>query len=258
MYDKILTIAFVLTIIVTFLMYANVAKARTVEDGLVSYWTCDQADIDGDTLRDAWGENHGKIFGGPKVVAGKVKEALEFGENKYVEMPSHESFDFGDGPFTLSAWINIEAYSGAGEWSRIVGRHTQSPPRYGLSIHNKVLFQVNGTFLEGSTGIETGQWYHLVGMRDEDANGKIYVNGNLDKTGAVDAASTDGGGNVHCGTKGNKSMDWFRGIIDEVSIYNRALSDAEVMQNFEAKGLDLAVNSVGKLTSTWGKIKVSK
>jgi len=134
------------------------------------------------------------------------EDALEFGESKYVEIPSHESFDFGDGAFTLAAWINIEAYSDAGQWSRIIGRHTGSPPRYGLSLHNKVLFQVNGTFLEGSTAITTGQWYHIVGMRDEDANGKIYVNGNLDKTGGVDAASVDIDGEMHIGTKGNKSM----------------------------------------------------
>jgi len=75
MYNKILTIALVLTTIATFLMYANVAKAQvTVTDGLVSYWTCNQADIDGDVLKDAWGENHGTIFGGPEVVAGKVED----------------------------------------------------------------------------------------------------------------------------------------------------------------------------------------
>ena len=251
MYKKILTIAFVLTAIVTF-----VAKAQVVEDGLVSYWTCDSTA--GDVLEDAWGENDGTVFGNPQTVAGKIGNAIEFGENKYVEMPDHESFNFGDGGFTLSAWINIGALPAAG-WARIVGRHTQGPPRHGLSIVIKVMFQVNGTFVEGSTRLSPGQWYHIVGVR-EGAVGKIYVNGVLDKEGEVDSASVDpeSDGEMHFCVKGTKAGDWFMGVVDEVSIYNRALSDAEVAQNFEAVEGPAAVSSAGKLTSTWGKIKVSK
>ena len=48
----------------------------------------------------------------------------------------------------------------------------------------------------------------------------------------------------------------FIGLIDEVVIYDRALSAKEVKQNFESKGL--AVNPAGKLAARWAEIKVSR
>jgi hypothetical protein len=45
----------------------------------------------------------------------------------------------------------------------------------------------------------------------------------------------------------------YGGVLDEFSIYNRALSDDEIETNFLSKGL--AVDFAGKLTSTWGDIK---
>jgi len=48
----------------------------------------------------------------------------------------------------------------------------------------------------------------------------------------------------------------FVGVIDEVTIYNRALSADEIKQNFRAEGLNLAaVSGEGKITDTWGHIK---
>jgi len=49
---------------------------------------------------------------------------------------------------------------------------------------------------------------------------------------------------------------WFDGTIDEVCIYNRALSEKEVKQNFKSKGW--AVNRADKLSVIWGDIKVSR
>ena len=56
---------------------------------------------------------------------------------------------------------------------------------------------------------------------------------------------------------------FFKGIIDEVAIYNRALSAEEVKQNMEAQGVPeppegTAVEPVGKLALIWGVIKLSK
>ena len=56
----------------------NTAPASVVTDGLVSYWTFDKAYIVNDTVKDVWGDNNGTIIGNPKVVPGKIGEALEF------------------------------------------------------------------------------------------------------------------------------------------------------------------------------------
>ena len=49
--------------------------------------------------------------------------------------------------------------------------------------------------------------------------------------------------------------DPFMGKLDEICLYEKALSEAEVLQNMEAEGL--SVNPAGKLSLTWGEIKAS-
>jgi hypothetical protein len=61
MFDKVLITAFILVVIGTFSMRANVTKAQLVTDGLVSYWSFDEGTIVGDTVEDVWDENDGTI-----------------------------------------------------------------------------------------------------------------------------------------------------------------------------------------------------
>ena len=55
---------FVLTVIIASAWCVNAAKAQIITDGLVSYWTLDRADIEGDTAKDVFGNNDGEILGG--------------------------------------------------------------------------------------------------------------------------------------------------------------------------------------------------
>ena len=67
---------FVLALIILALQ-TNPAKGQVVTDGLISYWTFDKADIEGDTAKDVWGPNNGTISGA-KIAKGLVRDALEF------------------------------------------------------------------------------------------------------------------------------------------------------------------------------------
>ena len=55
---------------------------------------------------------------------------------------------------------------------------------------------------------------------------------------------------------GEDTRRYFEGLIDELGIYDRALTDDEIERNFNAKGL--AVSPQKKLAITWGEIKVSR
>ncbi len=115
-------------------------------------------------------------------------------------------------------------------------------------------FQFNGD-PEGSTWISVqenltqGVWYHIVGTFD-GASIVCYLNGAEKDSSAISGISggdsaffiaQDGGDNV------------FNGIVDEVRVYNKALSNAEVQQNFSAESA--AVEPANKLSMTWGEIK---
>ena len=110
MYNKILTIASVLTTIVTFFVYANVAKAQFVTEGLVSYWSFEAETIEGKTVRDVWGKNDGTLIGDTKRKVGKVGSALEFdGDGDSVDCGNDESLNFDtEDPFTICAWVKAD------------------------------------------------------------------------------------------------------------------------------------------------------
>ena len=83
-------------------------RGRAITDGLVSYWTFDRADIDGETVRDIWGQSHGKIIGKPQIVTGKFGEAMKFGgATNYVEFDDSK-MPFGNAPRSMSAWVKLE------------------------------------------------------------------------------------------------------------------------------------------------------
>ncbi|HEC03940.1 MAG TPA: hypothetical protein ENI81_10430, partial [Phycisphaerales bacterium] len=76
----------VMAILATMFGQIDVAKSQVVTDGLLSYWTLDAADIDGQTVKDAWGDRDGKIIGNTHSTAGRIGDALTFdGDGDYVD-----------------------------------------------------------------------------------------------------------------------------------------------------------------------------
>ena len=132
---------------------------------------------------------------------------------------------------TCEAWFKTT--SGA-TWKNIVCGPT-----------NDVIFTVNGGLLnfgcQGSTPIphanystttvNTGAWFHGVATYD-GSNVRIYINGNLESTNARTGIITSGAKNI--GSNSGGSSEYFNGTIATVRVYNRALSAAEVQQNFNA------------------------
>ena len=80
----------------------------------------------------------------------------------------------------------------------------------------------------------------------------LYIDGKLEKEQNYNGPMSTGGSETEIGHAGDGG---FVGIIDEVLIYNKALSANEVKQVFEAKGLP--VQPQGKLATHWGQIKAS-
>ena len=242
------------------------ADAQVVTEGLVSYWTFDEANIEGDTAKDVWGENDGTIIGDPQIVGGKVNQALEFdGQENYVLVAVDPSLDF-TGAFTLEAWV-MTSFSGA---RQAVINNRDGNPWYLLNIDPGYLMLSIADGMNGAVdvkpadvNISDGEWHHFVGTMDNtDAKGaRIYTDGNLVGDVSNNRPATDMvpfelprdtaiGGDPTGGKL-------FNGIIDEARIYNRPLSEDEIVQNMNASGLAV-VGITNRLALTWGAIKVSK
>ena len=287
MYNKILTIASVLTTIVTFFVYANVALAQFVTEGLVSYWSFEAETIEGKTVRDVWGKNDGTIVGDTKRKVGKVGNALEFdGDGDSVDCGNDESLNFDtEDPFSICAWVKaheegLTVLQPWQEWGQsIAGKVDDGWHGYILTItgagHNNEPYTLNAVLSntlggndincstpDNSMTIATDWTYVCMSYEGTSNVAGIHlsINGvnqpvSTQRDGLTASISSRARFTIGQVTVTDWPI-WFDGLIDEVAVYNRALSEDEISQNFAENGL--AVQPTDKLPQTWGAIKISK
>jgi hypothetical protein len=261
--SKKLTNFLLLAVLVTVFVCANATGAEIIMDGLVAYWPLDSDTIDDDLVLDVAGENDGTITGDLKITGGQVGEALEFDGESYVDIPGTESLDFsGQDEMTVMAWVSVgtdDPVIGvvAGCCGTIVAqrdvngwalRYDGRNPAQEMEFIVCPDWQGDGGF--GAQLFEIGEWHHLTGIVAETEL-QFYLDGALLNTIPFAGPISTGGTETEIGWANDGG---FIGLIDEVLIYNRALSEEEVQQSFLAEGLAV-VDSSSKLATCWGKMK---
>lgn len=241
---------FALSLAVTLIIIAPdiVLSQTAVKNGLVSYWSFNKADIDGEVVKDSFGSNHGVMKGKPKMVEGKVGEALEFDGSSYVEVPDNKSLQLWE-TYTLEAWI----FQKESRSSRIIDKITAGTadgPHLDTHPGTK-LRSCAGSCFSTKSDYSLKEW-HYAAMTFDKGNVVLYLDGKADGEGKTNSPLSGNTLSLKIAADSN-GQNLFVGIIDEVRVYNRALSADEIKQNMNAKGL--AVQSLGKLAITWGKIK---
>ena len=186
----------------------------------------------GTTLADRSGTgNNGTIANGTWSIAGHTLGALSFnGTNTLVTVADSNSLDLTSG-MTLEAWVNPSAL-GATAWRCVLFKEQTNDMVYSLYAHQGTapLGQVFTGGQErnavGTAAIPLNAWTHLASTYD-GANLRLYVNGTLVKTVAVTGAMPISNGVLHMG--GDSVWgEYYAGLIDDVRIYNRALSATEI------------------------------
>jgi hypothetical protein len=233
-----------------------------VTDGLISFWTFDRADIEGDILKDIIGGNDGTIQGDPEIVEGRIGEALSFdGIDDLMEVPINSDLSReGSDSVTVEAWIMVESpcygvICGRDYWIMHWG-DCGAPPQT-----MRFYVGVGGWKSVNSVNLADEDWYHWAGVYD-GSELKIYLNGEKDASTSL-SGEISGTGDGHSdwivfGKDYHTSVNndrWNKVVIDEVRIYDRGLTDEEVMQNFLTENNKLAVSFEGKMAAIWGSIK---
>lgn len=235
------------------LVLSGYGFAQTIAtDGLVSYWDMNQDAISGETVEDVWGDNDGLLVGQPAIVEGKYGDAVELdGAGQYVEIADHESLQLWEA-HTLEAWI----FQRESRSSRIIDKITAGTadgPH--LDTHpGTTLRSCAGNCVSATTAYSLEEWHHVVNTFDK-GEVKLYLDGSVEGEGQVGSPLSGNAVSFKIGADSN-GANLFVGIVDEVRVYNRALSEDEVSQNMQAEGL--AVRSAGKLAVAWGWVKTSK
>ena len=216
----------------------NASPRTSLTDGLVGYWTFDGRDLNTTTSTDVSGSgNDGTLVGGVKPVIGRLGQALSFDSDGDYVLVSDNAGISGAQDMSVSAWIYPTDLSGT---MGIVMKWEDSDDKdWGMFIYQSSLGFEWENLSSGQKGgvstldLEVNNWYHVVATYDQDTYRiLLYVNGNevYDETetiGTIDTATTMSIGR----TKGTGYDQWpFYGKIDEVRVYNRVLSPAEVLQ----------------------------
>lgn len=241
-----------------------------LEDGLVSAWTFDDG-----TTEDWQGENHGKIKGGVEVVDGKFEKALNFnGKDGHIQIPHDKSMEFIADAFTVSAWL--QPIAGVHGNSGIVTKGEGSG--WGIKYSFKITVNWWGVSNKGVEG-----YFHTSGALNKPgkwvlacltADGKEAIGHAAEEGGDVEIRAA-GEGNpkviaapyliepdfpieIGVARMADGTTDaYFSGIIDEVYLWDRALSEDEIAQlaNGDRPKVSKPVESGGKLSTLWGIIK---
>ena len=252
-------LAICLSITLLFVLTPLVMSAGPNEflDGLVLYHPYDEGD--GDTAEDFSGNKHEGVIDNPKWVNGKFGKALEFdGTTTFVTVESTDALNVDACSFM--AWINAEHWNGV---RQVVGKSVHGGcggrVQYGLFSEGgvfKLRLEAEGARADITTDLpETGKFVHVAFTNDTD-KAKIYIDGEemveADTPGKLGANDDP----WRIGQDCDRAQYIFAGIIDEVRLWNRALSDDEI-NTFMDQGVDaLDVEAVGKLSTTWGRLKM--
>ncbi|MDA1234687.1 MAG: DUF1592 domain-containing protein [Acidobacteria bacterium] len=200
----------------------SAADASKLEQDVAGAWSFDTADgvtLEGDT----------------QLVDSPFGKALSLdGEDDSVVVPHQEQMNVGAGDFTVSAWIHPTQLRGAGivvagAFDQNAGwRLSTSGGRGGLELATVGPDKkTNGSVRSPRGVIRARAWQHVAAVvRRDKGEAKLYVNGYPVAVGEVGAANLDNPVDFHIGRVSYTSF--FRGQIDEVRVYKRALEDAEL------------------------------
>ena len=220
--------------------FARAQTCTAPPAGLVAWWSGD-----GNFL-DLAGANHGTGTMGVGFTAGKVGQAFSFdGVSGYVQVTNTAAMDFGAGDFTIEGWLNFNSLAGDQEILHKVVGAVPNDRTYFLEFNatNSLRFMVrqsagNQNDLTVTTSLMVGQWYHVAAVRSGNTN-RLFLNGSpIGSQVAGNGADTGQGGIVRIGNIAPNGIAgltrFFKGMIDELSLYNRALSASEIAAIYAA------------------------
>jgi hypothetical protein len=235
----------------------------TFDKNLIAAYSFDEGQ--GAIVLDQSGNhNDGLANNDPTWIPGVRGSAMNFdGVDDFVALPFGADRQFPKG-ISIQAWIKTSETNSGGivvsrnEWNYIaLATGPLNQDNLDLQMPGFNLFNAQDDYkvINGPTAINDGMWHHLVGTFDNSMV-TIYVDGMKYSTAATGAIHTSA--NFEIGRDNIKLWEqgrWFEGAIDEVRIYDRALSDLEVRVLYAKEAVSIGLLAHYKLDETSGPVK---
>jgi hypothetical protein len=231
-----------LAVALTFVAVAAQNASAGLTDGLIAWWQFDGSPI------DATGNGHdGSIVGTGVTLTtdrfGRQNGAYNFSNQSYISVPDSSDFTLGSNPFTISLWVKFDVLgsyylmghdNGPGDQNKWIfwAGITDTISRLLLATYPGLQVPADG-YNWANSSIE---WYHLAITRSS-TSWALYVNGIEIENVVPDNATVlpDPSHDLWIGSAETGHPErYLRGSLDDVRIYNRALSAQEISDLFNA------------------------
>jgi subtilisin family serine protease len=210
------------------------SSCAPVPSGLVSWWPGEG------NANDVAGTNNGTLVNGAGFATGEAGQAFSLSGSNYVSVPDAPALN-PTNAMTIECWLYRQAVIGS--FNPVVKKSgtTGGGTANGYSLEfdvNNILFWIyssnGGWRSSGDTvPIQLGRWYHIAGVYD-GAHLLVYTNGQLAASASASGSIIPSVNTLRIGSDPTDPSRGFKGSVDEVSIYNRALSSNEIAAIYAA------------------------
>ena len=234
------------------------AVASVSSSNLVGWWKMDETSVTGNAEDSSPNFNSGSYngaIGSGCIITGKIGNALDFdGIDDYVNIPDQPELRIGSGNFTICFWAKLPNENIT---SGLFSKRQTSSPYEQLSIYQAGNHSHNVPagkkicviFIESAAGspvyrsgyttndVADGNWHHITCMGDQSINGhRVYIDAvsvavTMDNVAGASWPIVNNTNDLRLGNNG--ASDYMKGAIDDVRLFNRILSAAEVQSIYE-------------------------
>ena len=214
-----------ISLFVLIICFSNTSYSINLDSGLVAYYP-----FNGSTIDESGNGNDLSNYGASYSVNrfNVPNRAVLFTPGSYMEKDSPLNFPFGGSPKTISCWVNSTTSFTTMvivEW----GSHFYSQ-RFAMMTYvltSTEFFSGFANDVLGNVVIPDNHWKHIV-ITYEIGNLRMYVNGLTDINGTIPVLNTSGS-KLRI-AKSVIETEGYSGLLDDIRIYNRALSESEVQE----------------------------
>ncbi len=214
---------------------ANPEDCATPPEGMVGWWPFDEFP-GGSTAEDTVNDNHGAYVGAPVPDFGKVGGGITVdsfgGSADLVEIPHHSAYDFGEEDFSIDLWLKpftrgtfLSKHDGNIGWELALDEISN------FHLMVTVEGEGGGPSYEncGQLPSSSVEWFHLAMRVDRSTNViRCYADGaEIGEIGNPVVGSVSNSVPIKAGM-GSTLFTEFRGVVDELELFNRRLSNADV------------------------------
>ena len=246
-----------------YLAFALVFTCSIAEDqceDAIGIWTFDGDDLGEDLSENG---NHGEVEGDVQQVDGMFGKAIELnGTDQAIDVPDSDTLDIDDDQLTMMCWF---WWGGSGDgWQTFVSKGPMSGTNENWAFfintgggHSHFIITPNGGRINVDSPlglVEAETWTFIAGTYDGSMV-KTYFDGELVVEQGVSGGLTPNDSTLRIGHR-EASSHWWRGMLDEVAVFHRALGEDEInaIMN-QGLGAAMSVEPHSKLPTVWGKIK---